>query len=88
MELRGKNALVTGATGGLGVAESEALARAGAAVLMLDVKGGRGGRRDQCRAAGRGAGKVRYVACDLADPQAAQALAQRSSTARRAASTS
>ena len=40
MELRGKNALVTGATGGLGVAESEALARAGAAVLMLDVKGG------------------------------------------------
>ena len=40
MELRGKNALVTGATGGLGVAESEALARAGAAVLMLDIKGG------------------------------------------------
>ena len=40
MELRGKNALVTGATGGLGVAESEALARAGAAVLMVDIKGG------------------------------------------------
>ena len=32
MELRGKNALVTGATGGVGVVQSEELARAGAEV--------------------------------------------------------
>lgn len=38
MEHKGRNALVTGAVGGLGVAQSEMLARAGAAVTMVDVK--------------------------------------------------
>ncbi|NJO35088.1 MAG: SDR family NAD(P)-dependent oxidoreductase [Rhodospirillales bacterium] len=39
MFLKGKTALVTGATGGLGVAECTGLAAEGADVLMLDIKG-------------------------------------------------
>jgi 3-oxoacyl-[acyl-carrier protein] reductase len=75
MELRGKNALVTGATGGLGVAESEALARAGAAVLMLDIKGG---SAVEAINAGLPAEvpKVRFVHSDLADARAVQGLAR------------
>ncbi len=73
MELNGKHALVTGATGGLGVAESEALARAGAAVLMLDLKGAEAADAINAGLPAE-APKVRYVHCDLADPKAAQAL--------------
>jgi NAD(P)-dependent dehydrogenase (short-subunit alcohol dehydrogenase family) len=75
MFLKGKTALVTGATGGLGVAQCAALAAEGADVLMLDVKGA---EVVEQIAAGLppGAGKLRYVACDLADPRAAQALAR------------
>lgn len=73
MEHKGRTALVTGATGGLGVAESKGLALAGANVLMLDVKG-----REVAEAlAGElpeGAGAVRFVGCDLVDPEAAQDL--------------
>ena len=73
MEHKGKTALVTGATGGLGVAQCEALARAGADVLMLDVKGEAAldaikGKLPQ------GAGALRYVACDLSAPEHAQDL--------------
>jgi 3-oxoacyl-[acyl-carrier protein] reductase len=75
MELRGRNALVTGATGGLGVAETEALARAGAAVLMLDVKGGAVGEAINAGLPAE-APKVRFVHCDLVDAKAAQALAR------------
>ena len=73
MELRGKNALVTGATGGLGVAESEALARAGAAVLMLDIKGGAAAEAINAALPAE-APKVRFVHCDLVDAKAAQRL--------------
>jgi 3-oxoacyl-[acyl-carrier protein] reductase len=72
MNLGGKTALVTGATGGLGVAESEALARAGADVLMLDVKGGDAVAAIQDRLPA-GAGKPRFVEVDLADVRTAQA---------------
>ncbi len=76
MEHEGRTALVTGATGGLGVAESRALAEAGADVLMLDIKG-----REVADALGaelpKGAGAVRFVECDLADPEGAQDLARR-----------
>lgn len=75
MEHRGRTALVTGATGGLGVAECAALAAAGADVLMLDIKGEEvlDAIRQDLPA---GSGKLRFVACDLADPQAAQDMAK------------
>ena len=76
MFLKGKTALVTGATGGLGVAQTEALAREGADVLMLDVKGGEEAVAIRERLP-EGAGAVRYVDCDLADSQAAQDLARK-----------
>ena len=75
MEHRGRTALVTGATGGLGIAQSRALALEGANVLALD-------RKDPdaiatlARELPAGAGSVRYVACDLADPDATKALVQ------------
>lgn len=72
MALMGKTALVTGAAGGLGVAESEALARAGADVLMLDVRGVEAAADLQGRLPA-GAGTVRFVQIDLADLGAAQA---------------
>ena len=76
MFLKGKTALVTGATGGLGIAQTEALAREGADVLMLDVKGGEEAVAIRERLP-KGAGAVRYVDCDLADSQAAQDLARK-----------
>lgn len=72
MEHKDRTALVTGATGGLGMAQCEALANEGADVLMLDIKG----EDVVAELAGRlapGAGSVRFVSCDLADPNAAQA---------------
>lgn len=75
MEHKGRTALVTGATGGLGVAQCAALAREGADVLALDIKGE--AALDEVRAGlPEGAGKLRFVACDLAEPQAAQELAR------------
>jgi NAD(P)-dependent dehydrogenase (short-subunit alcohol dehydrogenase family) len=74
MEHKGRTALVTGGTGGLGVAECEALAREGADVLMLDVKEGH--KAEEINATlPADAGKVRYVHCDLVDPQSAKDLA-------------
>jgi 3-oxoacyl-[acyl-carrier protein] reductase len=75
MSLEGKTALVTGATGGLGVAESEALARGGAHVLMLDVKGGDAVAEIEDRLPA-GAGTVRFVQVDLADLGDAKARVQ------------
>jgi NAD(P)-dependent dehydrogenase (short-subunit alcohol dehydrogenase family) len=76
MFLKGKTALVTGATGGLGVAQTEVLAREGADVLMLDIKGGEEAVALRNRLPAK-AGSVRYIDCDLADSQAAQDLARK-----------
>src|SRR3954451_16526340 len=76
MEQKGRNVLVTGATGGLGEAEVEALAREDADVLMLDVKEGEKADAIAARLP-EGAGRVRFVACDLSRPQEAQDLARR-----------
>jgi NAD(P)-dependent dehydrogenase (short-subunit alcohol dehydrogenase family) len=73
MEHKGRTALVTGATGGLGVAECKALAREGADVLMLDVKG-EAVVKALSDELPPGAGWVRFVHCDLADPASAQDL--------------
>lgn len=76
MEHKGRTALVTGATGGLGMAECAALAGEGADVLMLDVKDA--GKVEELNAAlPPGAGRARFVACDLAHPQAAKDLVLR-----------
>lgn len=76
MEHKGRTALVTGATGGLGTAESLALAREGANVLMLDVKGGDVVDK-LAKEVPSGAGHLRFVQCDLADPTAAKSLVQK-----------
>lgn len=76
MEHSGRTALVTGATGGLGVAESEALAREGAAVLMLDHKGGEVVEAVNARLPAE-APRAHFVACDLAETREAQALVRR-----------
>ena len=76
MLLQGRTALITGATGGLGVVETETLAREGADVLMLDVKGEGVVGEIQARLPS-GAGRLRFVACDLADTRGAQALGRR-----------
>jgi 3-oxoacyl-[acyl-carrier protein] reductase len=72
LEHEGRTALVTGAAGGLGVAESRALAGAGARVLMLDVRPDGERALAEVRAGlGRDA-ELHYVACDLADVRAAK----------------
>ena len=76
MEHKGRTALVTGATGGLGVAESKGLAETGADVLMLDIKG-REVVEELAKSLPKEAGSVRFVECDLADPEAAQDLVRR-----------
>ncbi|MEO1016281.1 MAG: SDR family oxidoreductase [Pseudomonadota bacterium] len=72
MEHKGRTALVTGATGGLGVAQCKGLAKEGANILMLDIKG-EDIVADLANKLPNGAGSVKYVDCDLADPEAAQA---------------
>src|SRR5882757_10767356 len=64
--LRGRIALVTGATSGIGRATAIALAREGAEVI---VHGRDAGRGEQVVAEITGAlGKARFVAADLSDP--------------------
>lgn len=62
-----RTGLATGATCGLGEAQSEALARAGADVLMLDIQGGEKADALASRLP-EGAGRVRFVSCDLSRP--------------------
>jgi NAD(P)-dependent dehydrogenase (short-subunit alcohol dehydrogenase family) len=76
MMLKGRTALITGASGGLGVVETETLAREGADVLMLDVKGEDVVAGIEAKLPS-GAGKLRFVPCDLADTRAAQELGRR-----------
>ena len=67
--LTGKNALVTGATGGIGAAIAKALAKQGAKLVLSSTKE----EKLQELAAEIG-GDVKYVACNLSDPVAVDAL--------------
>jgi 3-oxoacyl-[acyl-carrier protein] reductase len=67
--LTGKNALVTGATGGIGASIAKALAKQGAKVILSSTKE----ERLQELAAEMG-GDVKYVACNLSDVAAVEAL--------------
>jgi NAD(P)-dependent dehydrogenase (short-subunit alcohol dehydrogenase family) len=70
MEIAGHAAVVTGGASGLGAATAEALARAGAKVVCMDVN------LDGARAVAREIGGY-AVRCDVADPeQSATALAE------------
>jgi 3-oxoacyl-[acyl-carrier protein] reductase len=71
--LEGKVALVTGGAGGLGVAECETLARAGARVVMFDLASSAGEAEAAAINDRIGAGRVRFVAGDLKDLPAAKA---------------
>ena len=71
MELAGRTALLTGATGGLGRAIAKALAGRGATLVLSGRKAGGAGGAGR-RAAGRGAPPL---PADLAEPGAAEKLA-------------
>jgi len=68
MEHKGRNAIITGAVGGLGVAQAEMLARVGAAVTMVDLKPDGGAVVGEIAARlPAGAPALRYEVIDLAD---------------------
>lgn len=71
MEHKGRNAIITGAVGGLGVAQVEALARSGAAVTMVDVKADGAAIAEQiAERLPEGVPAPRYEIIDLADSDA------------------
>ena len=67
MQHKRRTGLATGATCGLGGAHSEALAHAGADVLMLDIQGGEKADALPSRLP-ESAGRVHFVNCDLSRP--------------------
>ncbi len=67
--LTGKNALVTGATGGIGAAIAKALAKQGAKLILSSTKE----EKLQELAAEIG-GDVKYIPCNLSDAAAVDAL--------------
>ncbi len=72
--LKGKSAVITGSTSGIGLGIAEALARAGADVVInsfSDTTADHGVARD---IAARHGVQARYIAADMSDPAAARAL--------------
>ncbi len=67
--LTGKNALVTGATGGIGAAIAKALAAQGAKLVLSSTK-----EEKLQELAAQIGGDVKYVACNLSDVVAVEAL--------------
>jgi 2-hydroxycyclohexanecarboxyl-CoA dehydrogenase len=80
MELKGKTAVVTGAASGIGRATAEALAAAGAHVLLGDIAEAQGAEvAGAIRAKGQGADFIRLDVTDLASIEAfrREAIARR-----------
>ncbi|KUF19147.1 SDR family NAD(P)-dependent oxidoreductase [Streptomyces silvensis] len=77
--MRGKAALVTGGTSGIGLAAARLLARAGADVVITGRDTGRGESAVRTvRALREGGGAVRFLAADLADLDSVAELGARS----------
>jgi 3-hydroxybutyrate dehydrogenase len=72
--LAGRTALVTGATGGIGLAIAEALAAAGCAVTIHGLEPAAEGDRLAAKLGARHAVRVAYRHADLAAPDGADAL--------------
>lgn len=70
-QLEGKVALVTGAASGIGLATAQALAEAGASVILADIDAQRG-QAEAARIA-----NARFIAADLADGASARAAVER-----------
>lgn len=78
MQFTDKVAIVTGAGGGIGQAYAEALARAGAAVVVADIDTA-GAERVAAGITAEG-GSAIPVAVDVSDPDSAAAMADRATT--------
>lgn len=74
MELSGKTALVTGATGGIGGATAKLLATAGAHVVVTGRDAERGAA--VVKTIAEQGGSARFETADLADPDSVQALVE------------
>ncbi|KAK9895441.1 NAD-binding protein [Cystobasidium minutum MCA 4210] len=72
--LKGKTALCTGATRGIGKNMAEALAKAGADVILIQRNESNTETRDSIRALGR---RAEIVTCDLADKESVRGLTKR-----------
>jgi len=68
-QLTGKNALVTGATGGIGAAIAKALAKQGAKLVLSSTK-----EEKLQELANEIGGEVKFIACNLSDAAAVEAL--------------
>ena len=82
--LRGKVALVTGASSGIGRATALAFARAGARVVLADVRQAEGeAAACEVAAAGRAAGgEATFVRADVCDADDVRAMVARAVAAR------
>ncbi len=74
-DFTGKVAIVTGSGGGIGQAYAEALAAAGASVMVADIAGANAA--EVAAAIVASGGRAESVRVDVADPESAQAMAER-----------